>query len=474
MTTPNNDIHPSSSEKIPEPTTWLHLWSTPSFRRKTLRTTLLLGLLAALWALREVLLPFVLAFFLSYVIDPAVTWVSSKPIFGRRLQRGPSVLVLYLAFFAIVTVFGMIFVPQLLREGSKIGETTAAIAEQLDAAHFSSTLENINQKLHDAHIPVDVVIEPETKEGEHDIAENKPVPPPENGNYRINLSELQGDLAHMASSSINPAVTAARGVVGGVVGAFVTFILVLMLTAFISADPDRVKRGFIDLINIEDRVSFDALLSRIDHGLSGVVRGQLTICLINGALTLVGLLLLQVKFAFILGTIAAVFSLIPIFGSIMSTAPIVVIALATSGFATAILSVVWIAVIHAVEANFLNPKVMGDAAKIHPVLVVFSLIAGEHFYGIVGALLAVPCISIALTIFQSILDQLQSLDAQMAHELGRKLAHHTLQKSSSENAPTETETEHAPITKTGNDPEKTVKNHESTPTTPKTASRKRK
>lgn len=473
MTTPNSDIPASSPEQHPEPTTWLQLWSTPSFRRKTLRTTLLFGLLAALWALREVLLPFVLAFFLSYVIDPAVTWVSSKPIFGRRLQRGPSVLVLYIAFFAVVTVFGMIFVPQLLREGSKIGETTAAIAEQLDAAHFSSTLDNINQKLHDAHIPVDVVIEPEAKEGEHDSAENKPAPP-ENGNYRINLSELQGDLAHMASSSINPAVTAARGVVGGVVGAFVTFILVLMLTAFISADPDRVKRGFIDLINIEDRVSFDALLSRIDHGLSGVVRGQLTICLINGALTLVGLLLLQVKFAFILGTIAAVFSLIPIFGSIMSTAPIVVIALATSGFGTAILSVVWIAVIHAVEANFLNPKVMGDAAKIHPVLVVFSLIAGEHFYGIVGALLAVPCISIVLTIFQSILDQLQSLDAQMAHELGRKLAQHTLQNSSSENAPTNTETESNTTAKTASAPEKTAHNNTSTQTTAKTASRKRK
>ena len=59
----------------------------------------------------------------------------------------------------------------------------------------------------------------------------------------------------------------------------------------------------------------------------------------------------------------------------------------------------WIIGIHLVEANFLNPKIMGDAAKIHPVLVVFALIAGEHSYGLVGALFAVPVASMIQTIF---------------------------------------------------------------------------
>ena len=50
----------------------------------------------------------------------------------------------------------------------------------------------------------------------------------------------------------------------------------------------------------------------------------------------------------------------------------------------------WIILIHLFEANLFNPKIMGNAAKIHPVLVVFALIAGEHSYGLVGALFAVP------------------------------------------------------------------------------------
>ena len=59
----------------------------------------------------------------------------------------------------------------------------------------------------------------------------------------------------------------------------------------------------------------------------------------------------------------------------------------------------WIVGIHQLEANFLNPKIIGDAAKIHPVLVVFSLVVGEHLFKLPGALLAVPCLSIAQTLF---------------------------------------------------------------------------
>jgi hypothetical protein len=55
--------------------------------------------------------------------------------------------------------------------------------------------------------------------------------------------------------------------------------------------------------------------------------------------------------------------------------------------------------IHQVEANFLNPKIIGTAAKIHPCLVVFVLITGEHFFGLWGALLAVPAWSILQSLF---------------------------------------------------------------------------
>ncbi|MHC5052348.1 MAG: AI-2E family transporter, partial [Planctomycetota bacterium] len=59
----------------------------------------------------------------------------------------------------------------------------------------------------------------------------------------------------------------------------------------------------------------------------------------------------------------------------------------------------WILLIHFIEANYLNPRIMGTASKIHPVVIIFALVAGEHAYGIPGALLAVPAASILQSAF---------------------------------------------------------------------------
>jgi predicted PurR-regulated permease PerM len=114
-------------------------------------------------------------------------------------------------------------------------------------------------------------------------------------------------------------------------------------------------------------------------------------------------MLFDVKYALMLAIIAAVLSLVPIFGSILSSIPIVLSALVSSDAGVdvprALFILAWILGIHFLEANFLNPKIIGSAAKIHPVLVIFSLIVGEHSFGLTGALLAVPVASIIQVLF---------------------------------------------------------------------------
>jgi predicted PurR-regulated permease PerM len=139
-------------------------------------------------------------------------------------------------------------------------------------------------------------------------------------------------------------------------------------------------------------------MARIDRGLSGVVRGQMLICVVNGVFSALGFWIFDLKYWPILAILAGVMSLVPIFGSILSSIPIVAIAL-TQSFGVAVEVLLWILGIHQLEANLLNPKIIGDQAKIHPVLVVFSLLVGEHFFGLPGALLAVPVFSIAQSTF---------------------------------------------------------------------------
>jgi hypothetical protein len=177
-----------------------------------------------------------------------------------------------------------------------------------------------------------------------------------------------------------------------------TLFMTLMLGGYIMLTHERILGFFRDLWSPGSRDSFDRFLRRLDRGLAGVVRGQLLICLVNGVLSAIGFWLFDLKYWPIMAIVAGVMSLIPIFGSILSSIPAVAVGLTQSpGIAFGVLA--WIVGIHQVEANFLNPKIIGDAAKIHPVLVVFALLVGEHFFQLPGALFAVPCLSVAQTIF---------------------------------------------------------------------------
>lgn len=187
-------------------------------------------------------------------------------------------------------------------------------------------------------------------------------------------------------------------VLGALAGVLFSILVTLMVAAFISIDVPNIQSFIRSLFPKDKQDTVGDLLVELDRGLSGVIRGQLVICLINGVLTTIGLLLLKVKFAVVLGIIAGVFSLIPVFGAIISGIPCALVAL-TQGVTTSLLVIAWIAVIHFIEGNILGPKILGHNAKIHPALIVFALLAGEHVYGILGALLAVPAASIIQTLY---------------------------------------------------------------------------
>ncbi|RJO64816.1 MAG: AI-2E family transporter [Myxococcales bacterium] len=197
---------------------------------------------------------------------------------------------------------------------------------------------------------------------------------------------------------LGDALLLGRKVVGKIIGSLMTLVLTLMVAAFLLFDTPRIMNFFRSLVPPRYREEYDDLLDGIDTGLGGVIRGQLTICFVNGTLTGIGLLVLGVKYAAILALLAGIFSLIPIFGTIISTIPAAGIAL-TQSLMLGVLTLVWIVIIHLIEANILNPKILGTSARIHPALVVFALIAGEYTYGLFGALLAVPVFSIFQTLF---------------------------------------------------------------------------
>ncbi|MFO0984257.1 MAG: AI-2E family transporter [Planctomycetota bacterium] len=194
-----------------------------------------------------------------------------------------------------------------------------------------------------------------------------------------------------------------------------TFFVILMIAAFFIVFFPKIKAYGRDLFPPEFHEDYESILQKIDARLSGVIRGQFIICLVNGSLTYLGLWMLGLPLAPTLATIAGVLSLVPIFGTILSTIPAVIVALSVSSDHTsggvlaqhiannrlllALAVIAWVCVIHAIESYILNPNIMGQTAHMNPLIIVFALLAGEHVGGIIGALLAVPIASIFVTLF---------------------------------------------------------------------------
>ncbi|MCA9580659.1 MAG: AI-2E family transporter, partial [Myxococcales bacterium] len=212
------------------------------------------------------------------------------------------------------------------------------------------------------------------------------------------LTDALANLSDNTQQHAFAAIKTIQGFLRTVVRSIFGLGLVLMLSAYLLVTTDRVFEFLRLLVRPSRQQNFNLLLRRIDRGLSGVVRGQLMIALVNGVLSGILFYALNLNYWPVLTLIATVLSVIPIFGAILSSIPAVLVGF-QSGFTTAGFVLIGIIGIHQLEANVLNPKIMGDAAKVHPVLVVFALLGGEHLFGLAGALLAVPLLSITQSLF---------------------------------------------------------------------------
>src|SRR5690606_192279 len=201
------------------------------------------------------------------------------------------------------------------------------------------------------------------------------------------------------------ATEAVRAVITGIASFLTDLLITLLIAALLLVDLERVK-GFIrSLVPHEYRSDFENLVRGVDEGMAGVIRGQLLICLINGALAYVGLLVFDVRYSLLLAMVAAVLSIIPVFGILISAIPLLGVALVSGdvglegpAFGRAAAIVGWIVGIHLLESNYLNPRMIGTA-DIHPVVLIFALLAGWEVYGPIGAVLALPVASMIQTIF---------------------------------------------------------------------------
>ncbi|HZJ84343.1 MAG TPA: AI-2E family transporter, partial [Syntrophomonadaceae bacterium] len=166
-----------------------------------------------------------------------------------------------------------------------------------------------------------------------------------------------------------------------------------ILAFYILNDWEKIRETFLKLFSPAARRALINLFSEIDLVLIEFFKGHLLVATFVGVLIGFLALILGVNFPLLIGILSGITNLIPFFGAFLGGIPAVAVALSES-FKLALYMTIGIFVVQQIESNLITPNVIGGKLGLHPLVIVFVLLAGGKLAGIWGMLLAVPLAAI--------------------------------------------------------------------------------
>jgi len=310
-----------------------------------------------LYVLRSVLMPFVAGILLAYLMDPLVEKLQKWKISRLWATILVCLLVVLVVLPALCFLFGMI-------------ENQVALLIKATPKYLGLIMAKVK--------PVIASLAerfPEMKGGQLEQMVKGNI-----GNALKFVGKVLSSLLSNSFALIN----------------LISLILIMpVVTFYMLRDWGTFVSKFEDLLPKKSKKDIKDILKEINTIVSGFIRGQISVCLILGVFYSVGLKLVGLDLGLLVGFIAGVISFIPYVGSVTGFVLGVILAFAQYGDATHVIYVVGVFLCgQFLEGNFLTPKLVGENVGLHPVWVMFALLAGGVLLGFLGLMLAVPMAAI--------------------------------------------------------------------------------
>ena len=337
-------------------------------------------------AVRHVVFLFLVAGLIALLLNPLVRGL------GRAwIPRGFAVAIVYLSFAALVVAAGIAL-------STVVVDRTKSAANRVDT-YFTD--EHGRPPITDAERDVDRL----------QAWLNR------NHLERIKIRKPALDFLHNAGSKdvsryASKAIRWAEGAAISVVSLLFSTVLIIVISIYMLLDMQRFAR-LVDR-RFPPRPGSRPLMWRVEHSLVSYVKGQLLLSAIIGTSAGIGLWLLGITgllpggdtYAIVFGLFVAATELIPYLGPWLGSLPPFFYALAVHPVAA-----IWVALlflfIHQVEGHVVVPNVMGSALRLHPLLVIFGLLAGGEIYGLPGIFVALPLLAVVRAVWEFFGDRIE-------------------------------------------------------------------
>ena len=314
------------------------------------------GFLLLLWLLNDILLPFVVGGVVAYFFDPLVVRLQRAGLSRTWATTVVTIIAVLIAAGVLTAIL-----PPLLGQLEEL--ITSAPTFVVKAAQGLQPM-----------------IEP--------IRERMGLPP-------LSLQDLQEVVTQRAGQMLSFVGSfAGRVAQGGV--AIINLLGLLFLTPVVTfyllRDWPKVVASIDRALPLDHAVTIRTLAHEANAAVAGYLRGQALVCLILGTIYAVGLTIVGLQFGIVIGLIAGLISFIPFVGTLVGA--VLSIGMALAQFPPDWMGVAKVAAVfvlgNLLEGNLLSPKLVGDRVGLHPVWIMFALLAGGSLFGFTGVLIAVP------------------------------------------------------------------------------------
>lgn len=317
--------------------------------------------------------PFVLAAIFAYIFNPVVNFLSGK----IRLPRILSVIIIYVFLLSGVVLLSIALTGRIIEESSQFNYYFDKLISAAEVS-INSLPDWLRPAANDTISSFD----------------------------RSKLFTFSPSILSFFPSAISR---------------IVSFVIFLFSGFYFLKEGKNIFNKILNYVPNDYKIDIEILFRKINSILGGYLRGQIFLILLMSSLFFITLSLFGVKFALIVAIFGGIAEIVPIIGPIVATAVAgwIVLVTQSSNFGlsfvqTAIFVVAIYTILRQIEDYVVAPYIMGKITKIHPLIILFAVVAGGHTWGILGLILAIPIAAVVRIIIEFSLDKINHPDKKIS------------------------------------------------------------
>lgn len=194
------------------------------------------------------------------------------------------------------------------------------------------------------------------------------------------------------------------GMLGGIFNVFVSIIVSIYILNRRRGILDFLRRLTGAIFEKKTYENIDKYFNRTNQIFFKFLASQILDGIIVGIITSIAMTIMGIKYSVLLGFMIGLFNIIPYFGAIIAVTLAGIITFFTGGLSQAIWMLVVVIILQQIDANIINPKIVGDSLKISPLLVIFAVTLGGAYFGVIGMFLAVPVAAVLMLVVEDYIE----------------------------------------------------------------------